>query len=181
MLVRCVREPTTHACECMRCDAHTLAQVTRQFGEMDPECAAKQKFAAWRAAEVRSALKEGRPPTPLPPKVEELPLDDRYDLRRAVLERGAFARRFGIGAAFRFAVTCYANRATLNDCFCCLGDRERLSLGFEYRVLIIPAHPSTTAPFRAPSLQRAPLLTSTQLACMHTCHCGAHREPQLGR
>jgi len=57
-----------------------MAQVTRQFGEMDPECAAKQKFAAWRAAEVRSALKEGRAPTPLPQKMDELPLDDRYNL-----------------------------------------------------------------------------------------------------
>ena len=64
--------PRVNACD----DAHThphMAQVTRQFGEMDPECAAKQKFAAWRAAEVRSALKEGRAPTPLPQKMDELP------------------------------------------------------------------------------------------------------------
>jgi vacuolar protein sorting-associated protein VTA1 len=70
----------------MRCDAHTLTQVTRQFGEMDPECAAKQKFAAWRAAEVRSALKQGRAPTPLAQKVDEFPLDDKYDRCPAVVE-----------------------------------------------------------------------------------------------
>ena len=45
-------------------------EVLRQFGDLAPEHAAKQKYAAWRAAEIRAAVKEGRPSlgtTPSPP------------------------------------------------------------------------------------------------------------------
>ena len=41
-------------------------EVLRQFGDLAPEHAAKQKYAAWRAAEIRAAVKEGRPPAAAP-------------------------------------------------------------------------------------------------------------------
>ena len=41
-------------------------EVLRQFGELAPETAAKQKYAAWRAAEIRAAVKEGRAPVAAP-------------------------------------------------------------------------------------------------------------------
>ena len=41
-------------------------EVLRQFGDLAPEHAARQKYAAWRAAEIRAAVKEGRPPAAAP-------------------------------------------------------------------------------------------------------------------
>ena len=38
--------------------------VARQFGALAPELAAKQKYAAWRAGHIRTALKQGRQPAP---------------------------------------------------------------------------------------------------------------------
>lgn len=39
-------------------------QILRQFGELAPELADMQKYAAWKAADISIALREGRTPTP---------------------------------------------------------------------------------------------------------------------
>lgn len=67
--------------------ATVFLEVTRQFGEMDSECAAKQKFAAWRAAEVRAACKEGRAPAPLQPVVDTALDDSALERELEMLER----------------------------------------------------------------------------------------------
>ena len=51
--------------------AFLFFEVLRQFGELPPDLAAKQKYAAWRAADIRGALKEGRAPGPPPGGEEE--------------------------------------------------------------------------------------------------------------
>eukprot|EP00271_Cylindrocystis_brebissonii_P008917 TRINITY_DN23445_c0_g1_i1.p1 TRINITY_DN23445_c0_g1~~TRINITY_DN23445_c0_g1_i1.p1 ORF type:complete len:541 (+),score=132.43 TRINITY_DN23445_c0_g1_i1:326-1948(+) len=42
-------------------------EVLRQFGTLQPELEQKQKYAIWKAADIRKALAEGRQPTPGPP------------------------------------------------------------------------------------------------------------------
>ena len=42
--------------------------MLNQFGELDDELLSKQRYCAWRAAELRKALREGRQPTPPPSK-----------------------------------------------------------------------------------------------------------------
>ncbi|KAF5829036.1 Vta1 like-domain-containing protein [Dunaliella salina] len=44
-------------------------EILNQFQDLDGDMASKQKYAAWRASEIRKALREGRPP--LPPTQEE--------------------------------------------------------------------------------------------------------------
>lgn len=39
-------------------------QILRQFGELAPELEDMQKYAAWKAADINKALREGRTPTP---------------------------------------------------------------------------------------------------------------------
>ena len=48
--------------------AHTLSrpQILRQFGDPQPDTVQKQRYAAWRAAEINKAVKEGRKPEPPP-------------------------------------------------------------------------------------------------------------------
>eukprot|EP00475_Leptophrys_vorax_P038594 TRINITY_DN6834_c0_g2_i1.p1 TRINITY_DN6834_c0_g2~~TRINITY_DN6834_c0_g2_i1.p1 ORF type:complete len:345 (+),score=7.37 TRINITY_DN6834_c0_g2_i1:2-1036(+) len=41
--------------------------VLRQFGELPPECEQRQRYAVWKAADIRKALAEGRRPAPGPP------------------------------------------------------------------------------------------------------------------
>ncbi|GJP29466.1 hypothetical protein CLOM_g16739 [Closterium sp. NIES-68] len=41
--------------------------VMRQFGELPPEVEQRQRYAAWKAADIRRALADGRQPTPGPP------------------------------------------------------------------------------------------------------------------
>ena len=50
--------------------AFCFLEVLRQFGEPAAELVAKQKYAAWRAAEISGALKKGRVPPP-PPGAED--------------------------------------------------------------------------------------------------------------
>ena len=61
-------------------------EVLRQWGELAPELAAKQKYAAWRAAEIRSAVKEGRLPAPAPSsqteESEDAPVPALHDFPR---------------------------------------------------------------------------------------------------
>eukprot|EP00854_Cymbomonas_tetramitiformis_P025736 gene25736-31479_t len=46
-------------------------EVLQQFGEVNPEVEARQKYAAWKSADIRKALREGRTPTPGPPGGDE--------------------------------------------------------------------------------------------------------------
>ena len=42
-------------------------EVCRQFGELDADLEAKQKYAVWKASDIRKALKRGERPAPGPP------------------------------------------------------------------------------------------------------------------
>ncbi|XP_057811323.1 protein HOMOLOG OF MAMMALIAN LYST-INTERACTING PROTEIN 5-like [Salvia miltiorrhiza] len=42
-------------------------EILNQFGELQPDLEQKQKYAAWKAADIRKALEEGRKPIPGPP------------------------------------------------------------------------------------------------------------------
>jgi len=41
-----------------------LLQILRQFGELPEDLVDVQRYAAWKAADIRKALREGRQPTP---------------------------------------------------------------------------------------------------------------------
>ncbi|OVA10061.1 hypothetical protein BVC80_1755g9 [Macleaya cordata] len=47
--------------------ASIFFEILNQFGELQPELEQRQKYAAWKAADIRKALKEGRKPEPGPP------------------------------------------------------------------------------------------------------------------
>lgn len=47
--------------------ASIFFEILHQFGELQPEIEQKQKYAVWKAAEIRKAIKEGRRPEPGPP------------------------------------------------------------------------------------------------------------------
>ncbi|KAI3456875.1 hypothetical protein Pfo_013538 [Paulownia fortunei] len=47
--------------------ASVFFEILNQFGELQPDLEQKQKYAAWKAADIRKALKEGREPLPGPP------------------------------------------------------------------------------------------------------------------
>ncbi|KAL3636987.1 hypothetical protein CASFOL_019286 [Castilleja foliolosa] len=42
-------------------------EILNQFGELQPHLEQKQKYAAWKAADISKALKEGKKPIPGPP------------------------------------------------------------------------------------------------------------------
>jgi len=44
--------------------AHVLFEVCTMFGPLKPELQQKMKYAAWKAVEIRKALREGRRPVP---------------------------------------------------------------------------------------------------------------------
>ncbi|XP_047342566.1 protein HOMOLOG OF MAMMALIAN LYST-INTERACTING PROTEIN 5 isoform X2 [Impatiens glandulifera] len=44
--------------------ASIFFEVLTQFGELQPDIEQKQKYATWKAADIRKALKEGRKPVP---------------------------------------------------------------------------------------------------------------------
>ena len=44
--------------------ASVFLEVCTQFGELDEDLAAKQKYAAWKASDIRKALKRGDKPAP---------------------------------------------------------------------------------------------------------------------
>lgn len=66
--------------------ASIFFEILNQFGQVQPDLEQKQKYAAWKAADIRKALKEGRKPTAGPPAGDEdlsVPVSsssDRYDL-----------------------------------------------------------------------------------------------------
>ncbi|XP_066376428.1 protein HOMOLOG OF MAMMALIAN LYST-INTERACTING PROTEIN 5-like [Miscanthus floridulus] len=47
--------------------ASIFFEILNQFGELQPDVEQKQKYAIWKAAEIRKALKEGRKPEAGPP------------------------------------------------------------------------------------------------------------------
>ncbi|XP_068635400.1 protein HOMOLOG OF MAMMALIAN LYST-INTERACTING PROTEIN 5 [Aristolochia californica] len=51
--------------------ASIFFEILNQFGELAPDLEQKQKYAAWKAADIRKALKEGRRPEPGPPGGEK--------------------------------------------------------------------------------------------------------------
>ena len=55
--------------------ASIFLEILNQFSELGPEMLMKQRYAAWRAADVRKALGEGREPDP-PPSAEMPPVTD---------------------------------------------------------------------------------------------------------
>ncbi|TKY57348.1 putative LYST-interacting protein 5 [Spatholobus suberectus] len=66
--------------------ASIFFEILNQFGAVQPDLEQKQKYAVWKAADIRKALKEGRKPTAGPPAGDEdlsVPFSsssDRYDL-----------------------------------------------------------------------------------------------------
>ncbi|KAF7815893.1 MAMMALIAN LYST-INTERACTING PROTEIN 5-like protein [Senna tora] len=51
--------------------ASIFFEILNQFGALQPDLEEKQKYAAWKAADIRKALKEGRKPTAGPPAGDE--------------------------------------------------------------------------------------------------------------
>ncbi|XVF03771.1 hypothetical protein REPUB_Repub05bG0021900 [Reevesia pubescens] len=51
--------------------ASIFFEIINQFGPLQPDLEQKQKYAIWKAADIRKALKEGRKPTPGPPNGNE--------------------------------------------------------------------------------------------------------------
>ncbi|KAK1430928.1 hypothetical protein QVD17_14057 [Tagetes erecta] len=47
--------------------ASIFFEILNQFGDVQPDLEQKQKYAAWKAADIRKAIKEGRKPVPGPP------------------------------------------------------------------------------------------------------------------
>lgn len=47
--------------------ASIFFEILKQSGEITPDLEQKQKYAAWKAADISKALKEGRKPVPAPP------------------------------------------------------------------------------------------------------------------
>ncbi|KAL3640008.1 hypothetical protein CASFOL_012010 [Castilleja foliolosa] len=47
--------------------ASIFFEILSQFGEVQPDLEQKQKYAIWKAADIRKALKEGKKPVPGPP------------------------------------------------------------------------------------------------------------------
>ncbi len=53
-----------------------MEQVLRHFGELPADMAERQRYAAWKAADIRKAIREGRKPDAGPPvKEDDLDLD----------------------------------------------------------------------------------------------------------
>ncbi|KAK4278426.1 hypothetical protein QN277_016274 [Acacia crassicarpa] len=51
--------------------ASIFFEILNQFGPLQPDLEQKQKYAAWKAADIRKALKEGRKPIAGPPADDE--------------------------------------------------------------------------------------------------------------
>ncbi|XP_050219252.1 protein HOMOLOG OF MAMMALIAN LYST-INTERACTING PROTEIN 5 [Mercurialis annua] len=51
--------------------ASIFFEILNQFGPLLPDLEQKQKYAVWKAADIRKALKEGRKPNPGPPSGDD--------------------------------------------------------------------------------------------------------------
>ena len=47
----------------LKWEARAAAQILNQFGQLPPETLEVQRYAAWKAADISKALREGRTPT----------------------------------------------------------------------------------------------------------------------
>ncbi|KAL4437362.1 hypothetical protein ABPG75_004501 [Micractinium tetrahymenae] len=74
--------------------ASYFMEILRHFGEPPPDIQQKQKYAAWRAAEISKAVKEGRKPDP-PPAAGQAALD----VEAALLEELAKLEAGGTSSA----------------------------------------------------------------------------------
>ncbi|KAH6835639.1 hydroxyproline-rich glycoprotein family protein [Perilla frutescens var. hirtella] len=66
--------------------ASIFFDTLNQFSEVQPDLEQKQKYAAWKAADIRKALKEGREPLPGPPGGDDdlsMASSGEYDLERS--------------------------------------------------------------------------------------------------
>ncbi|KAG0611740.1 hypothetical protein M758_7G161700 [Ceratodon purpureus] len=62
--------------------ASIFFEVLLQFGELPPDILEKQKYASWKAVDIRKALSQGKKPVPGPPVTEK----DVPDLEETTLE-----------------------------------------------------------------------------------------------
>ncbi|XP_060189830.1 protein HOMOLOG OF MAMMALIAN LYST-INTERACTING PROTEIN 5-like [Lycium barbarum] len=94
--------------------ASIFFEILNQFGELQPDLEQKQKYATWKAADIRKALKEGRKPVPGPPgddgDISDLSSaqNDTYDLQpsgtdaviKPALESDSFHRMYDDNAQY---------------------------------------------------------------------------------
>ncbi|KAA8527016.1 hypothetical protein F0562_008755 [Nyssa sinensis] len=72
--------------------ASIFYEILNQFGDLQPELEQKQKYAVWKAADIRKALKEGRKPEPGPPggdndlSIESSIPSSEYDLESSRID-----------------------------------------------------------------------------------------------
>merc|ERR1719321_2118215 len=73
-------------------------EVCRQFGELDADLEAKQKYAVWKASDIRKALKRGERPAPGPPGGEAAAAHevDELGLPKAPLQGAPLSPSVGI-------------------------------------------------------------------------------------
>ncbi|XP_051133538.1 protein HOMOLOG OF MAMMALIAN LYST-INTERACTING PROTEIN 5-like [Andrographis paniculata] len=67
--------------------ASLIFEILNQFGPLQPELEQKQKYAAWKAADIRKALKEGKKPVPGPPGGDDdasITSSGEYDLNPTI-------------------------------------------------------------------------------------------------
>ncbi|CAL9166892.1 unnamed protein product [Musa hybrid cultivar] len=57
--------------------ASIFFEILNQFGKLHPEIEQKQKYAVWKAVDIRKALKEGRKPEPGPPGGDDVSTSPR--------------------------------------------------------------------------------------------------------
>lgn len=88
-------------------------EVLHQFGPLPPEAAARQRFAAWRAADIRKALREGRVPDapPAPAPTAEMSAEDEALLQRSLDEPQPPEAGPSTGPASAFASSSFAAAA----------------------------------------------------------------------
>ena len=84
--------------------ASVFLEVCTQFGELDEDLAAKQKYAAWKASDIRKALKRGDKPAPggpneRPPAPFSAPPPDQPRPPRRTPRRAAWPTPAGSAAA----------------------------------------------------------------------------------
>ncbi|XP_057978082.1 protein HOMOLOG OF MAMMALIAN LYST-INTERACTING PROTEIN 5 [Malania oleifera] len=77
--------------------ASIFFEILSQFGELQPDLEQKQKYAVWKAADIRKALKEGRKPEPGPPGDKDLSISSNmasgaYDLGPSGSDTGTSPR-----------------------------------------------------------------------------------------
>ncbi|XP_020223085.1 protein HOMOLOG OF MAMMALIAN LYST-INTERACTING PROTEIN 5 [Cajanus cajan] len=73
--------------------ASIFFEILNQFGPVAPDLEQKQKYAAWKAADIRKALKEGRKPIAGPPDGDEDLSDSKLNLDSGNIETNVSSPR----------------------------------------------------------------------------------------